>query len=304
MIKELGRGAYATVKLCVDKNTRENYAIKIMNKDKLRKIQQGKGRNAYDCVMDELRVMERLEHPNIIWLHEIIDDPNTPDLYLVTEYHCRGSLGDQLKQINKYRSHKLRKGLNLARVRLYLIDILKALHYCHKVIKVIHRDIKPDNIMVNHNEEAVLIDFGISALVDQQDDDTLKSVIGTQYYQAPEMFKSRDEKEKPIRGELTDIWALGITLFELVTGSTPYSHIKNPFELKEEILERPIAFSKIKNRVVRECIEMLLQKDPQQRASLQDIQNCAWITRNGREAVDIEMTDNFDMRKARNDGHS
>jgi len=53
-------------------------------------------------------------------------------------------------------------------VRLYMIDMLKALHYCHKVIKVIHRDIKPDNIMINHNKEAVLIDFGVSALVDKQ----------------------------------------------------------------------------------------------------------------------------------------
>jgi len=55
--------------------------------------------------------------------------------------------------------------------------MVRALHYCHKVIKVIHRDIKPDNIMINCNEEAVLIDFGISALV--EDNDRLKNVIGT-----------------------------------------------------------------------------------------------------------------------------
>ena len=49
--------------------------------------------------------------------------------------------------------------------------MLKALHYCHNVTKVIHRDIKPENIMINHNEEAVLIDFGVSFMVDQQEDD-------------------------------------------------------------------------------------------------------------------------------------
>jgi len=60
-----------------------------------------------------------------------------------------------------------RVGLNQRDARLYFIDMLKALHYCHNIIKVIHRDIKPDNIMINHNNEAVLIDFGVSALVDQ-----------------------------------------------------------------------------------------------------------------------------------------
>lgn len=65
------------------------------------------------------------------------------------------------------------------KARLYLIDMIKALHYCHRVIKVIHRDIKPDNIMINHNQEAVLIDFGVSALVETENDDTLKSAMGT-----------------------------------------------------------------------------------------------------------------------------
>ena len=54
-------------------------------------------------------------------------------------------------------------------MRHYVVDMVKALHYCHRVIGVIHRDIKPDNIMVNHNDEAVLIDFGVSALVDEID---------------------------------------------------------------------------------------------------------------------------------------
>jgi non-specific serine/threonine protein kinase len=74
-------------------------------------------------------------------------------------------------------------------VRNYLIDMLKALHYCHNVVmapaKVIHRDIKPDNIMINHNNEAVLIDFGVSALVDK---DSINNNIGSLMFFAPEMF--------------------------------------------------------------------------------------------------------------------
>ena len=65
------------------------------------------------------------------------------------------------------------QGLNSNIVREYLIDLIRALFYCHKVVKVIHRDIKPDNIMVNHYGEAVLIDFGVSALVEDKEDDTI-----------------------------------------------------------------------------------------------------------------------------------
>ena len=83
-------------------------------------------------------------------------------LYVVTEWYSKGSLGDLVNSKNK--------GLAPSSARNYLIDMLKALHYCHNVVmapkKVIHRDIKPDNIMINHNNEAVLIDFGVSALVD------------------------------------------------------------------------------------------------------------------------------------------
>ena len=116
----------------------------------------GKDKTAYDYVLGELEVLKQIEHPNIIWLHEIIDDPKKDNLFLVTEYHSKGSLGEMLK--------REKCGINPHKARLYFIDILRALHYCHKTLKVIHRDIKPDNIVINHNEEAVLIDFGVSVI--------------------------------------------------------------------------------------------------------------------------------------------
>jgi serine/threonine protein kinase len=71
------------------------------------------------------------------------------------------------------------KGLKTSICRLFLIDMLKALHYCHKVVKLIHRDIKPDNIMINHNSEAVLIDFGVSGLLEDKECDPSKQTVGT-----------------------------------------------------------------------------------------------------------------------------
>ena len=102
---------------------------------------------------------------------------------MVTEYHNKGSIGDLIL--------KNKKGLKTAVSRLYFIDMLKALYYCHKIIKVIHRDIKPDNIMINHNNEAVLIDFGVSALFDIQENDILSENLGSYLFFAPEMFENK-----------------------------------------------------------------------------------------------------------------
>ena len=136
-------------------------------------------------------------------------------------------------------------------LREYFIDMLKALHYCHKVVKVIHRDIKPDNIMLNHNDIAVLIDFGVSAIIEGDDDCLTGSNMGTYYFFAPEMFQ--DQKGK-VRGEKTDLWALGITFYQLLTGRFPCQDAKDPCHLKELILEREIDFEIIKDKEAREVI--------------------------------------------------
>ena len=92
----------------------------------------------------------------------------------------------------------IRVGLKLSKVREYLIDMVKALNYCHNVIGLIHRDIKPDNIMINHNDEAVLIDFGVSALVAETDQDLLESRMGTYMFFAPEMFEIKNKETEDI----------------------------------------------------------------------------------------------------------
>jgi len=163
-----------------------------------------------------------------------------------------------------------------------MIDMLKALHYCHKVIKVIHRDIKPDNIMINHNNEAVLIDFGVSALVDNQVDDKLDgNNMGSYVFFAPEMFLR--SKGAVIRGELTDIWALGSTFFYLLCGKFPTHKASNLLALKEAITTEEPDFSLIKNENARNIIKKMLMKNPDERATLYDVIKSDWITNKGSE---------------------
>lgn len=126
--------------------------------------------------------------------------------------------------------------------------MLRALYYCHKKIGVIHRDIKPDNIIINHNDEAVLIDFGMSALIAETDKELLEKNLGSYMFFAPEMFEKYNGADAPDqRGEKTDIWALGVTLYYLLTGRYPCGDAKNPYHLKQLIQERPIDFDIIKH---------------------------------------------------------
>jgi len=66
------------------------------------------GYTAYDCVQEELKVLKALEHPNVSWLHEIIDDPNRDNIYLVTEYYSAGSLGDKVRKLNESRELEIK----------------------------------------------------------------------------------------------------------------------------------------------------------------------------------------------------
>ena len=163
-------------------------------------------------------------------------------------------------------------------MRPYCIDMLKALYYCHKVVNVIHRDIKPDNIMINHNDEAVLIDFGVSALVDNNEDLYFDSNMGSYMYFSPEMFNISQEK---VHGEKSDIWALGITFYYLLAGEYPWKGAKNPLALKELVLNQDIDFSIIKDALARDIISQILQKDPEKRASLYQLSKHPWVTQNG-----------------------
>jgi [calcium/calmodulin-dependent protein kinase] kinase len=271
-----------------------------MNKAKLQMKSFGKGKNAYDCVIEELKVLKGLEHPNVIWLHEIIDANNKDYIYLVTEFHERGSLGDQVEKLNlKFKDHNKKYkdkkelqrfvGLNEKKVRLYFIDMLKALNYCHKTVNVIHRDIKPDNIMINYNNEAVLIDFGVSAIVEGVNDE-LDENRGSQLFYAPEMFNKSSKKHYTVRGTMTDLWALGVTLYFLLAGRFPAHDATNPLELKDIVCNQDVDYSYIKSEGAKNLLQKMMIKDPEKRATLDDILDDQWVTECN-ETIDLDQAE-------------
>lgn len=295
----LGSGSFAKVMLFQNKETNIKYAAKKMNKAELKKRRVGRHKTAYDLVLEELNVLQSIEHPNVIWLHEIINDDSHEDLYVVTEYYSGGSLGDIIKKLNinccENEEPKRKRGLGSWQVRLYFIDMLRALHYIHNVIKVVHKDIKPDNIMIGHNQEAILIDFGVAVQKPPDDlsstnefkkaaNNALGADAGTYLYYAPELFQNSNNTLKQF-GEASDIWAMGLSFYQILTGHMPYADVEHVFDLRDAIEKHDIDFSLIKCENARIVIQEMLQKDPLKRATLSDLVRSAWVTDNGKEQV-------------------
>ena len=94
--------------------------------------------------MDELEILKTLKHPNVIYLKEIIDQEDKDHIYLVTDWYTNGTIEDKIKTTKRHLPER--------ESRAYFRDMLKALFYCHKVVKIVHRDIKPANIAIDHNK--------------------------------------------------------------------------------------------------------------------------------------------------------
>ncbi len=160
----------------------------------------------------EAEVMDRLKHPNIVTLYDFIESENHH--FIVMEY----VEGTTLNQIIK----KAGGPLPLKQIRDIFKQVLDAIGYAHK-LGIVHRDLKPSNIMINKEGQVKITDFGIARLLAENFEATLTTTgmgIGSPYYMSPEQVLA--SKEHPI-SSASDIYSLGITLYQMVTGNVPFS---------------------------------------------------------------------------------
>ena len=127
-----------------------------------------------------------MSHKNIIRLHEFIERQEKEKFYMVMDYIQGGSVADMIK-LSK-------TGLPTDTARAYFRQLLSAIHYCHEVKNIAHRDVKPENMMINNDGSIVLCDFGISQSF-QNEDDLIHDSDGTIGFLSPEVFKSGNSKE-------------------------------------------------------------------------------------------------------------
>ncbi|XP_053740592.1 SNF related kinase b [Synchiropus splendidus] len=250
--RTLGRGHYAVVKLARHVSTGQLVAIKMIDKTKLDIM-------ATSHLLQEVRCMKLVQHPNVVCLYEVIDTPTT--LYLIMELAEGGDLYDYILR------HE--RGVAEGTAKRHFAQIVRAVSYCHE-LHVVHRDLKPENVVFFPQQGAVkLTDFGFSNLF--QPGTMLATSCGSLAYSAPEILLG-EEYDAPA----VDIWSLGVILYMLVCGVPPFQET-NDSETLVMILDCRYSVPDHVSAECRDLISRMLQKDPCQRASLKEIEAHRWL---------------------------
>nr|CDS18998.1 serine:threonine protein kinase MARK2 [Echinococcus granulosus] len=250
LIRTIGKGNFAKVKLAQHVTTGMEVAVKVIDKTQLNPTSLRK-------LFREVRIMKTLDHPNIIKLLEVIESEK--HLYLVMEYASNGEVFDYLVTHGKMKEKD---------ARIKFRQIVSAVQYCHAK-NIVHRDLKAENLLLDESMNLKIADFGFSN--NYSAGRKLDTFCGSPPYAAPELFLGRKYD-----GPEVDVWSLGVILYTLVSGSLPFDG-KNLKELRECVLRGSY---RVPFYMSHEC-EMLLRKmlvlNPTKRASLLDIMKDKWL---------------------------
>uniref|UniRef100_A0A8C0IYU0 non-specific serine/threonine protein kinase n=1 Tax=Chelonoidis abingdonii TaxID=106734 RepID=A0A8C0IYU0_CHEAB len=260
--RTIGDGNFAIVKECIERSTGREYALKIIKKSKCR----GKEH----MIQNEVSILRRVKHPNIVLLIEEMDMPT--ELYLVMELVKGGDLFDAITSTNKY-TERDASGM--------LYNLASAIKYLHS-LNIVHRDIKPENLLVYEHQDGSkslkLGDFGLATIVDGP----LYTVCGTPTYVAPEIIAEAGY------GLKVDIWAAGVITYILLCGFPPFRGYEcgdDQEVLFDQILMGQVDFpSPYWDNVsdsAKELITMMLQVDVDQRFSALQVLEHPWVNDDG-----------------------
>ena len=249
IINEVGQGSSGRVYLSHDPYYGRDVAIKVYNSAAEAEDEQ-KANLARKMFFNEAQMMGRLQHPNILPVHDAGEENG--DYYVVTEHvHGARTLAAYCKSDNL---------LRVDDVIEIVFKCAKALHYAHSR-GVIHRDIKPSNIMLTLDNDVRIIDFGI-ALVSDSDVSRIEGIAGSPSYMSPEQVQSGDITP------YTDLYSLGAVMYELLTGFRPFRASSLSKLLHQIVYATPPPIHTLRSDVSEELEELVsqaLQKEPENR---------------------------------------
>ena len=251
--KELGKGSFAIVRLGINKINKKKYAIKIYSKISLFDNQKK------TIIKNEISILKKLNHENIMKMYEIIDTPN--NLYLILEYINGISL---LQYIKNMSDHKI----NEKKCKILFYQIVKGINYC-QLKNICHRDIKLENILLIDNSKIKIIDFGFGIITNNNT--YHKFFCGTPSYMSPEVIN----KEKYI-AQFYDIWSLGILLYTMLCGFFPFFG-NNENELFEKINNGNFDLPNFISEKGKKLIRKILVFKPKDRPSTEEILLDEWF---------------------------
>jgi len=266
----IGTGAFAKVyRVEWNRMPDKQLVIKIINHSRIGVVWKEK------CLNNELKIIRKLsEHPNIVKSHECIKTRTFA--YIVMDFAPNGSIGDYLK--------KMGRPLKESQVKPWFADILSAVTFAHSE-GVAHRDLKPDNFLLNNENKALLSDFGFACLTQDRDKTRIMkgTYCGTAQYMAPELHSLVEgHAYDAIKA---DVYSLGVCLFEMINFFLPFGQ---DFEAgnKNAIKRQKARDYKLKDTVdkiisqsCKDLIDKLLEPNPKERIAAKQALEHEFITR-------------------------
>ncbi|XP_049322825.1 serine/threonine-protein kinase SIK3 homolog isoform X2 [Astyanax mexicanus] len=248
--RTIGKGNFAVVKLATHVITKAKVAIKIVDKTQLDDENLKK-------IFREVQIMKMLRHPHIIRLYQVMETERM--IYLVTEYASGGEIFDHLVAHGRMAEKDARRKFK---------QIVAAVHFCH-CRNIVHRDLKAENLLLDHNLNIKIADFGFSNMFSRGQ--LLKTWCGSPPYAAPELFEGKEYD-----GPKVDIWSLGVVLYVLVCGALPFdgSTLQN---LRARVLSGKFRIPFFMSTDCEYLIRHMLVLEPSRRLTMEQICKNKWM---------------------------
>ena len=247
-IKPLATGTFSQVALVARRG--EFYACKIIDQKTIVENEEE--------FENEIRIHQKLDHPNIVKLVDLLMDDDY--FYLIMEYCSHGDLCDFLEE-HEFCNEDTTK--SIAQQALWALQYLQSMN-------ISHRDIKPENFLLDSLYNVKLTDFGLSGIVDKNG--MITKNCGSFLYASPECLST-----KKYNGMATDMWSLGVTLFTLLNGSVPWIG-KDEEAVINQIFNEDIKLPVFVSKSCADFIKRLMEKDWTKRMTLEEALNHPWLT--------------------------
>ncbi|CAG8026345.1 unnamed protein product [Penicillium salamii] len=306
--QEIGRGSFGAVHLAADRAGNE-YAVKEFSKSRLRKRAQShllrrprgprrpgtdfnsplhrhpsgddteNGKNPLYLIKEEIAIMKKLNHHNLVSLIEVLDDPSEDSLYMVMEMCKKGV-------IMKVGLEERADPYDNEHCRCWFRDLILGIEYLHAQ-GIVHRDIKPDNCLVTNDDVLKVVDFGVSEMFEKNSDMFTAKSAGSPAFLPPELCVV---KHGDVSGKATDIWSMGVTLYCLRYGKLPFEK-HNIFELYDSIRGDHLVCENEEDQSFKDLMERILEKDPEKRIDMFGLRDHPWVTKDGTDPL-LSFEDN------------
>ncbi|KAF8064232.1 CAMK/CAMKL/Kin4 protein kinase [Lyophyllum atratum] len=262
LLQTLGEGEFGKVKLGLHSQWGEEVAVKLIRRGNVdNSVRMSK-------VEREIEVLRTLKHPNIVRLYDVIET----DKYIgiILEYASGGELFDHIL------AHRYLRERDAAKLFSQLIS---GVWYIHQK-KIVHRDLKLENLLLDRHRNVIITDFGFANRFEHRSDDLMQTSCGSPCYAAPELVIS----EGLYVGSAVDIWSCGVILYAMLAGYLPFDDDPaNPDGdninlLYKYIVNTPLSFPEYISAEARDLLGMMLVPDPTRRSSLDAVMRHPWLS--------------------------